>query len=323
MPTPPTLNAIKSQREWDSDRATAKSAIFEWLAEASKCEDLRAQVETELGAKLLRLSGSATIADAIEQDPTVLTVLRALTRRDIGTSQMATILGIGTGALESFEAAKKTTRSIGKAAAPIIERELDMSVARWIVEGRHPDERELLRTVIVASDRIIRRETSTTLRYKHEPRQLAALKRYLDPLGYREVKPNVGTVDPRVDLEPGTYAFRVNVEGLTQAGVPLKQNVDTLLMPHTGRRDLLPVFIEAKSMTDEANPNKRQKEEAQKVAAVRSRWEGTGETLNFILLLGGTVPMRYLEVERGSGLDWIWEHRVSDLQPLLEWYRAA
>jgi type II restriction enzyme len=85
---------------------------------------------------------------------------------------------------------------------------------------------------------------------------------------------------------------------------------------------LLPIFLEAKSMTDEVNPNKRQKEEAQKVESARRRWQTPDEKLNFILLLGGTVPKRYLQVEAGSDLDWIWEHRVEDLKLILDWYKT-
>jgi type II restriction enzyme len=97
----------------------------------------------------------------------------------------------------------------------------------------------------------------------------------------------------------------------------------TLIMPFSKSGGLLPIFLEAKSMTDEVNPNKRQKEEAQKVDNVRRKWQDKSERLNFILLLGGTVPRRYLEVEAGSGLDWIWEHRVNDLNRLLDWYKSV
>ena len=95
------------------------------------------------------------------------------------------------------------------------------------------------------------------------------------------------------------------------------QSVDVVLKPLGSSTEQLPVFIEAKSMTDKVNPNKRQKEEAQKAASLRRKWGSTGETVHFLLLLGGTVPKRYLIVERDSGLDWIWEHRVEDLGPFL------
>ena len=122
-------------------------------------------------------------------------------------------------------------------------------------------------------------------------------------------------------MPKGTYAFRVSIEGQTSDGLPLMQTVDALIKPFSKTDNLLPIFLEAKSMTDEVNPNKRQKEEAQKVESARRRWQTDSERLNFVLLLGGTVPKRYLQVEAGSDLDWIWEHRVQDLKMLLDWYK--
>jgi hypothetical protein len=68
-----------------------------------------------------------------------------------------------------------------------------------------------------------------------------------------------------------------------------------------------------------AQSNQRNRKYLDKVAKVDLAGE---EKLNFVLLLGGTVPRRYLEVEAGSGLDWIWEHRVQDLSALLDWYKS-
>lgn len=60
-----------------------------------------------------------------------------------------------------------------------------------------------------------------------------------------------------------------------------------------------------------ANPNKRRKEEAQKINQLRKTY-GAGE-INFILFLGGYFDAGYLGYEAAEGIDWVWEHRVSDL----------
>jgi hypothetical protein len=321
MPLIPPLMNAKSSENWERDRVLAKEEIIEWLAITTSTKNSRSLLENQITLLLDELARLNSVEKAIVKNPRILTSLRSLTRRDIGTSQIATFLGVGTSMYEAIERAEKPVAPILSGIVSLLEKELDESLAPWIVENRNPTKEEMNRSVIVAADRILKRSTSTELRYKHEPRQLDKLKEYLDSKGYSEVS-GTGISNPRKDMKPGSYAFRVNIDGLTIDGVTLKQNVDTLIMPFSKSSGLLPIFLEAKSMTDEVNPNKRQKEEAQKVDNVRRKWQDKSERLNFVLLLGGTVPRRYLEVEAGSGLDWIWEHRVNDLDKLMDWYKS-
>ena len=59
------------------------------------------------------------------------------------------------------------------------------------------------------------------------------------------------------------------------------------------------------------NPgNKRRKEEAVKVAQLKSSY---GNDIRFILFLCGYFDSGYLGYEAAEGIDWVWEHRVDDL----------
>jgi hypothetical protein len=314
------MNA-KATELWEQDRKIAKQEIIAWLSESSDATDLRSTLEARTKKILEKLIGKRSIKEIILDDSGALTILRSLTRRDIGTSQMATFLETTTNFLESVEAGRKSAETIADAAEEILTKELDQSISRWVLEGTTPDTDSFNRSLWIAADRILRRSTSTDLRYKHEPRQLDKLEAFLISEGYRAIESST-IRDPRVSMQPGTYAFRVGIEGLTSEGLPLMQTVDALIKPISESVNLLPIFLEAKSMTDEVNPNKRQKEEAQKVESARRRWQTPDEKLNFILLLGGTVPKRYLQVEAGSDLDWIWEHRVEDLKLILDWYKT-
>ena len=256
---PPNLNSLRPDK-WEHDRVIAREQIIDWLATTSSIVSKRSEVLTQVQGALRILESEKSIEGAIQRDASVETVLRALTRRDVGTSQTATFLGVSTTTLENVENRKRNPSHLTKPLAELLQ-------SRGIQE--------------VASDTI---------------------------------------VNPRTDMPKNSYSFRVNVVGLTTDGVELRQNVDTLIKPASQSSASLPIFVEAKSMTDEVNPNKRQKEEAQKVDAVRRKWQSSHEKLNFVLLLGGTVPRRYLEIEAGSGLDWVWEHRVQDLGALLDWY---
>jgi hypothetical protein len=150
---------------------------------------------------------------------------------------------------------------------------------------------------------------------------LEKLENFLKDEGFVEQKFST-LVNPLHDVRAGSYAFRTNVNGMTSEGLILKQNVDVLIKPYGVGLESLPIFMEAKSMTDEVNPNKRQKEEAQKFDNLKRMLEASsGQKVIYVLLIGGTVPWRYLEVEAGSGIDWVWEHRVSDLRLLFDWFR--
>ena len=81
-------------------------------------------------------------------------------------------------------------------------------------------------------------------------------------------------------------------------------------MPLNSSASDLPLLIEAKSAGDFTNPNKRRKEEAAKVAQLKSSY---GNNIRFILFLYGYFDSGYLAYEAAEGIDWVWEHRVDDL----------
>lgn len=71
-----------------------------------------------------------------------------------------------------------------------------------------------------------------------------------------------------------------------------------------------PRYSGAKSAGDYANVNKRRKEEAAKARHLGNRY---GPHTRFVLFLGGYFDSGYLGYEAAEGIDWVWEHRVSDL----------
>lgn len=316
----PVMNANSPDR-WEEDRVRARDEIVDWLAITVNTEELRNEYEGSASEALDLLRQTFDISKSIRISPQILPILRSWTRRDIGTSQFATFVDLGESVLRQIEASRKAPpEDFIERAGRLIEIELDYGLLPWLKEKRSPSTAEQTRATVVAADRILRRRSATNLRYLHEPRQLTKLADLLDDLDYREHKFSQ-LVDPLHDVPPGTYSFRCNVSGLTSEGLELKQNVDVLIKPHKADKNELPIFVEAKSMTDEVNPNKRQKEEAQKVNNLKRMWEMRNpKPVVYVLLLGGTVPRRYLEVEAGSGLDWVWEHRVEDLRQLLDAY---
>jgi len=82
-------------------------------------------------------------------------------------------------------------------------------------------------------------------------------------------------------------------------------------MPKAAVPGELPLLIEAKSAGDYTNVNKRRKEEATKMNLLRRTY---GNQVRYILLLCGYFDSGYLGFEAAEGIDWVWEHRISDLE---------
>ncbi len=306
---------------WEADRVQAREEIISWLQKDSESSQLRIELEKKSREIINLLSSTLNIGETLTREPSSLKVLRALTKRDVGISQFATFTGFGGEVIKKIENGKLGSPDFIYQASQLIEIELDRALVPWLSEARQPSEEEVARSVLISADRILRRITSTELRYQHEPRQLEKLENFLKDEGFVEQKFST-LVNPLHDVRAGSYAFRMNVNGMTSEGLILKQNVDVLIKPLGVGLESLPIFMEAKSMTDEVNPNKRQKEEAQKLNNLKRMWEASsGQKVIYVLLIGGTVPRRYLQVEAGSGIDWVWEHRVSDLRLLFDWFR--
>ena len=59
------------------------------------------------------------------------------------------------------------------------------------------------------------------------------------------------------------------------------------------------------------NTNKRRKEEEQKIEQLKNTY---GNNIDFVLFLCGYFDSGYLGYEAAEGIDWIWEHRVTDFK---------
>jgi len=192
----------------------------------------------------------------------------------------------------------------------VISRMIDPDIFIWLKRGDSPSERELYRASTIVADRLCGAVANPILRNAQEKRQLAAIGKWLTASGYEN-----RTADRGVEfgkLLPGTYSFQFNMpieqEG---GGRPVNIPVDVAIMPKSAKDDELPLLIEAKSAGDFANVNKRRKEEDVKVSQLRQTY---GQNVRFVLLLCGYFDSGYLGYEAAEGIDWVWEHRIEDLE---------
>ena len=191
----------------------------------------------------------------------------------------------------------------------ILSRLLDRDIFPWLDNRTAPTDHERDRASTIVADRLCSAVANPIVRNAQEQRQLALIGDYLDKQGYRKQAHPPG--EPLGEMEPGTYAFRMNLA----VGKTLKVNipVDVVIQPKRLRKDRLPILIEAKSAGDFTNTNKRRKEEATKIHQLQATY---GATVAFVLFLCGYFGSDYLGYEAAEGLDWVWEHRIDDLAKL-------
>ena len=193
--------------------------------------------------------------------------------------------------------------------AEIIDKMADPDIFVWLERKTLPTETEVHRAATIVADRLCGAEANPIIRNAQEKRQLAAIKTWLEARGYKQIPSGERT---RFDaMHPGTFSFRMNVPVKLQGGEhSVNIPIDAVIMPTKSTLRALPVFFEAKSAGDYTNTNKRRKEEAVKMAQLRSTY---GDKVRFNLFLCGYFDCGYLGYEAAERIDWVWEHRIDDL----------
>jgi hypothetical protein len=191
----------------------------------------------------------------------------------------------------------------------VISRLLDIDIFPWLTAKRPATDIERHRASTIVADRLCGALSDPIVRNAQEKRQLAYIATYLKKKGYVQKAHPAGR--PLAEMEVGTFAFRMSVVVGEERQVKIP--IDVVIQPKQPRPGRLPVLIEAKSAGDFTNVNKRRKEEATKMHQLKRKF---GPGIEFFLFLCGYFDAGYLGYEAAEGIDWIWEHRIEDLDGL-------
>lgn len=261
--------------------------------------------------------------ERLRANPGILPILRMACAPPLARDRLIGLAHLNRGLVSSMEGASGSAPRIPPR-MPAVEQfeqlqricdtiiELaDRDLFVWLDGGDEPAKEQYIRAAMVVADRLCGAAADPIIRNAQERRQLETIGAWLSQRGYANVLP--ASVEDVLQMPPGTFSFRMNVRvGEGQAAVNLP--VDCVIQPHHAQPGDIPVLVEAKSAGDATNTNKRRKEEAQKYHQLLSRF---GPTVRYVLLLCGYFEPGYLGYEASEGIDWIWEHRLSDLDVLL------
>ncbi len=312
------INADKPHL-WKTDIAASVDRFNTWFMKfAPKAyRDSRVQT-TKTVEQALRLTRDLNdlTGEVLRAHPSILPVLRMAACPPLARDRLIGLGGVGKSLVNTLEKGALPRRTAPAALQESLARIcrilttlLDVELFPWLAAGRKASRTERHRAATVVADRLCGAVADPIVRNAQEKRQLELLGAYLRQRGY--VQKAHPSERPLAEMEPGTYSFRMNV--LVGEALPVNIPVDVVIQPRNPRPTRLPILMEAKSAGDFTNVNKRRKEEAAKMHQLKTKY---GPRVEFILFLCGYFDSGYLGYEAAEGIDWIWEHRISDLDQL-------
>ena len=312
---PSKVNANKPHL-WKGDIAASVDRFNDWFMRFAPdaFRSTRVLTTKRVTAALLATNDLRAIDCAtLRESPSALATLRMCAAPPLAVDRLVGLAKANKSLIGSMEEGRLAKRMKAELldqhltnVCQVLTKLLDRDIFPWLDAATDPTPHERDRAATIVADRLCSAVANPIIRNAQEQRQLAIIGNWLNNRGYRRQSHPAGK--QLSDMQPGTYAFRMNLA----VGSALKVNipVDVVIQPKKPRGDRLPILIEAKSAGDFTNTNKRRKEEATKIHQLQATY---GNSISFVLFLCGYFGTDYLGYEAAEGLDWIWEHRTDDL----------
>jgi hypothetical protein len=255
--------------------------------------------------------------EVLKANPQALQILRMSTCPPIARDRLIGLSGVSPNLVKTMELKSKIPLKMKAAQlqkdlikiGETIKLMADKDIFTWLDEKKPPTGEELYRASTIVADRLCGAVADPIIRNEQEQRQLAYIGGWLKDRGYKQIPSGEGIAFN--NMESGTFSFRMIVPVQMEDGKKVNIPVDTVIMPLKSAKGEFPFLIEAKSAGDFTNVNKRRKEEAIKMQQLRSTY---GRSIKYILFLCGYFDSGYLGYEAAEGIDWVWEHRIDDLE---------
>ena len=199
----------------------------------------------------------------LSEHPSVLFGLRMCTAPPIARDRFVGLAGVPRALVDTMEKDDCLPPQMNKAALErsiqkiiaMVTRLVDVDIFTWLAENRDPTQQEVYRAATIVADRLCGANANPIIRNAQERRQLSKIKAWLEAHRYQDM---TGKTNLK-EMQPGTFAFRLNVPGLKEDHNTVNIPVDGVVMPRKSKPGQLPVMIEAKSAGDFTNTNKRRK----------------------------------------------------------------
>jgi hypothetical protein len=308
------------QNQWDEDTSKSVKQYNEWFLDYTPTvfRETRIVASKTVENSLLATSDFIEITpEVLRLNPTIIATLRMACCPPIAVDRLIGLAGVSKNLVANLEEGKLPARTNSlrlnqelELIIATINKLLDRDIFPWIATKNPPSSIQRYTAATIVADRLCTAIANPIIRNAQEQRQLGKIEDYLAARGYKKHQTKPG--QNLTDIPPGSFTFRFNVEvGGNKRKVRIP--IDVVLKPRASHVNDLPILMEAKSAGDFTNTNKRQKEELTKARQLR---ESLGEKVELILFLCGYFDANYLAYEATENIDWIWEHRMEDLDQL-------
>ena len=239
------VNSEKPQG-WKRDIIRSVDLYNEWFIkfapQAYRTARAEATVAVESALKLTKNLTNLS-PSILQENPSVLPMLRMSTAPPIARDRLIGLAGVPTGLVFSMETARRIPRRASdlesnlKKISATIRKLCDRDIFPWLDSGQKPKRTEIHRAATIVADRLCGAVSDPIIRNAQERRQLAAIKKWLEARGYTYAL--AGSIFDQ--LAPGMFSFRMNVpikleDGIKQINIP----IDAVVMPKRSRAGIFP-----------------------------------------------------------------------------------
>lgn len=304
-------NRLKSPPEWQPDIDRSVAEYDEWyLAESpGMFADARGRAVVEVEEAMQATDDFRALdADTLTARPGALFVARMCVSPPMARDRFVGFSGANKSLVTAMErdgaipANVRRLRMQLEVMCDFLRPLLDSGLFCWLEDDRTPTVAERDKALLVIGERLASAFYLPALRTAQEARQKELLRAYLEAEGFEE------SLGRPFEMAPGAFGFGRNVRVVREDGEPQNLPVDCVVSPLDAELPL--ACVELKSAGDFTNVNKRRKEESDKHDALK---RAHGDNAVFLLQLFGYFGHSYLGFEAAAGIDWAWDHRLSDL----------
>lgn len=311
----PMANWLSDHAEWQPDIDQSVAEYDEWyLAESpGMFADARGRAVVEVAEAMQATDDfRAFDADSLIARPGALFVARMCVSPPMARDRFVGFSGANKSLVTAMERAGAIPARVRRLDMQLqvmcgfLRPLLDPGLFCWLKDNRAPTAEERDKALLVIGERLATAFYLPALRNAQEARQKELMRAYLEGEEFEE------SFELPFEMPPGTFCFARNVRVVRADGQPQNLPVDCIVSPlDVG---LPQACIEMKSAGDFTNVNKRRKEESNKHDALKRAHD---DRAVFLLQLFGYFDHPYLGFEAAAGIDWAWDHRLSDLAPYL------
>ncbi|HSZ54734.1 MAG TPA: XamI family restriction endonuclease [Tepidisphaeraceae bacterium] len=309
---PERVNADKPHL-WKADIAASVDRFNQWFLRFAPLtfRSTRVQTTESVKAALLATDDLRNLdVQTLRANPGAIRTLRMCTAPPIAVDRLIGLSSANKsliGRMESGQLAKRMKEEVLiehlSSVCRVIEKLLDRDIFPWLDSGSDPTDHDRVRAATIIADRWCAAEASSISERARANQQISVISRFLESLGYREVKDCGRCV--ATTHEPGTYGRSVPVPVAT--GRKWLVPFDIAVLPPPDESLQGPVLIDVESPACIWAARRRARSIIQKQQLLQTTY---GDSLSYLVMFGGVLDAGVLGMLAAAGTDWIWQHRI-------------